>query len=256
MSSYKERFSIEGKKALVTGGSKGIGAVAAQVLAEAGADVAIVGRDAAGLAETKQAIEATGRECLVIEADLSDAEATRQAGETALAHFGVIDILVNNAGMSRPDSLLTTKVEDWDYTMAVNLRAPFIMAQTVAPKMIEQQSGKIINVSSQSGVVALDDHGAYCASKGGLNMLTKVMASEWAKYNVQANAVAPTIILTPMGEKVWGQPEKGGPMLAKTPLGRFGKPVEVADLILFLSSPASDLIVGEVILIDGGFTSV
>lgn len=256
MSSYKERFSIEGKKALVTGGSKGIGAVAAQVLAEAGADVAIVGRDAAGLAETKQAIEATGQECLVIEADMSDAEATRRAGETALAHFGVIDILVNNAGMSRPDSLLTTTFEDWDYTMAVNLRAPFIMAQTVAPKMIEQQSGKIINVSSQSGVVALDDHGAYCASKGGINMLTKVMASEWAKYNVQANAVAPTIILTPMGEKVWGQPEKGGPMLAKTPLGRFGKPVEVADLILFLSSPASDLIVGEVILIDGGFTSV
>lgn len=256
MSSYKERFSIEGKKALVTGGSKGIGAVAAQVLAEAGADVAIVGRDAAGLAETKQAIEATGQECLVIEADMSNAEATRRAGEIALTHFGVIDILVNNAGMSRPDSLLTSTVEDWDYTMAVNLRAPFIMAQTVAPKMIAQQSGKIINVSSQSGVVALDDHGAYCASKGGINMLTKVMASEWAKYNVQANAVAPTIILTPMGEKVWGQPEKGEPMLAKTPLGRFGKPVEVADLILFLASPASDLIVGEVILIDGGFTAV
>jgi NAD(P)-dependent dehydrogenase (short-subunit alcohol dehydrogenase family) len=122
--------------------------------------------------------------------------------------------------------------------------------------MIEQRRGKIINISSQAGVVALDDHAAYAASKGGLNMLTKVTAAELGRYNIQCNAVAPTVILTEMGEKVWGEPAKGDPMKAKIPLRRFGQPSEVADLVLFLASPASDLITGQVILIDGGYTAV
>jgi NAD(P)-dependent dehydrogenase (short-subunit alcohol dehydrogenase family) len=121
--------------------------------------------------------------------------------------------------------------------------------------MIAQKMGKIINVSSQSGVVALQDHSAYGASKGGLNMLTKVMTVEWAKHNIQCNTVCPTVILTPMGEMVWGDPAKGGPMKAKIPAGRFGKTVEIADLILFLASPASDMINGQDILMDGGFTA-
>ncbi len=122
--------------------------------------------------------------------------------------------------------------------------------------MIEQRSGKIINISSQAGVIALDDHAAYSATKGGLNMLTKAMTAEWSRYNIQCNAVAPTIILTPMGERVWGEPAKGDPMKAKIPLGRFGQPIEVADLVLFLASPASDLITGDVILLDGGYTAL
>lgn len=253
---YTQRFSVEGKRALVTGGSKGIGAVTAEVLAKAGADVAIVGRDQEGLAKTEMAIQAAGRKCLVIEADLATVDGPRQAGEAALEHYGVVDILVNNAGVAPLDNLLEMSVEDWDLTQAVNLRAPFLVAQTVAPKMIEQESGKIINVSSQASVVALNDHGAYCASKGGLNMLTQVMALEWGPHNIQTNAVAPTVILTPMAEKNWGDPTKSEPMLAKIPLGRFGQPVEVADLILFLASPASDLICGETILIDGGYTAL
>lgn len=253
---YVQRFSVAGKTALVTGGSKGIGAVTARVLAGAGADVAIVGRDRKGLAETQAAVQEAGRKCFVIEADLATVDGPRQAGEAALDHFGTVDILVNNAGVAPLDNLLEMSVEDWDLTQAVNLRAPFLLAQTVAPKMIERGSGKIINVSSQAGVVALNDHGAYCASKGGLNMLTKVMALEWGPHNIQTNAVAPTVILTPMAEKNWGDPAKSEPMLAKIPLGRFGKPVEVADLILYLASPASDLICGETILIDGGYTAV
>ncbi len=253
---YTQRFSVEGKRALVTGGSKGIGAVTAEVLAKAGADVAIVGRDTEGLAKTQEAVEAAGRECLTIEADLATVDGPRQAGEAALDYFGTVDILVNNAGVAPLDNLLEISVEDWDLTQAVNLRAPFLLAQTVAPKMIEQESGKIINVSSQAGVVALDDHAAYCASKGGLNMLTQVMALEWGPHNIQTNAVAPTVILTPMAEKNWGDPAKSEPMLAKIPLGRFGQPVEVADLILYLASPASDLICGETILIDGGYTAI
>ena len=130
-----------------------------------------------------------------------------------------------------------------------------LLAQKLVPAMIAQRGGKIINVSSQAGVVGLDSHGAYCASKGGLNMLTKVMTVEWAKYNIQANAVCPNVILTPMGAKVWGKPEKADPQIAKTPLGRFGRPVEVADMILYLASPASGFVCGEVLLIDGGFTA-
>jgi 2-deoxy-D-gluconate 3-dehydrogenase len=256
VASYIERFSLTGKKALVTGGSKGIGAETARVLAEAGADVAIVGRDRPGLEATHGEIQALGRDCLRIEADLSTAAGPREAAEAALAHFGHVDILVNNAGIARIHNLLEMPVDDWDETMAVNLRAPFILAQAVAPWMISRGGGKIINISSQAGVIGLDGHGAYCASKGGLNMLTKVMAAEWGKYNIQANAVAPTVILTPMAEEVWGDPAVRDPMLAKIPLGRFGKPVEVADLVLFLASPASDLICGETILIDGGYTAI
>ncbi len=228
----------------------------AAVLAEAGADVAIVGRDRAGLAETKTAVEAVGRECLVIEADFKTIEGPRQAGQTALEHFGTVNILVNNAEIALIHSLLDMPIADWDQTLAVNLRAPFILAQTLIPKMIEQKSGKIINVPSQAGVVALDGHASYAASKGGLNMLTKVMAAEWGPYNIQSNAIAPTVILTPMDKQVWGDPAKGDPMKAKIPLRRFGKPVEVADLILFLASSASDFICGEVILIDGGYTAL
>ena len=148
------------------------------------------------------------------------------------------------------------KLEEWDATMAVNLRAPLMFAQSLAPEMIAQRCGKIINLSSQTGVIALDDHAAYAASKGGLNALTISLMAEWAQHNIQVNAICPTVIMTPMGRQVWGPEEKGGPMLAKLPLGRFGETVEVADLALYLASPASGLINGAVILADGGFASV
>ncbi|MCB9138886.1 MAG: glucose 1-dehydrogenase [Caldilineaceae bacterium] len=256
MSSYIERFSLSGKRALITGGSKGIGAEAAAVLAQAGADVAISGRDAAGLAETAARVQEAGRRCVEIQADLNTAQGAVQTATAALEAFGTVDILVNNAGIARIAPLLEMTIDDWDATQAVNLRTPFLLAQALVPNMIAQQMGKIINISSQAGVIALEEHGAYAASKGGLNMLTKVMAAEWSRNNIQINAIAPTIILTPMGQQVWGDPAKGEPMLAKIPLRRFGQPVEVADLVLFLASPASDLITGETILIDGGYTAL
>jgi NAD(P)-dependent dehydrogenase (short-subunit alcohol dehydrogenase family) len=255
MAEWTKRFGVEGKRALVTGATKGIGFEICKVLADAGADIAAVGRDKAGLEEVAGAVKAAGRKCVPIQADMATADGPVSAAQAALKAFGTLDILVNNAGIALLDPLLTAKLEDWDETMAVNLRAPFLLAQQLAPAMIKQRAGKIVNVSSQAGVIGLDVHGAYCASKGGLNMLTKVMTVEWARHNIQTNAVCPTVILTPMGEKVWGQPEKGKPMLDKIPLGRFGKPIEVADLVLYLASPASDLVCGEIILIDGGFTA-
>jgi NAD(P)-dependent dehydrogenase (short-subunit alcohol dehydrogenase family) len=255
MSEWLKRFSLEGKRALVTGATKGIGFETCKVLADAGADLVVVGRDAQGLEDVSAAVKKAGRKCLAVSADMSTVEGPRAAAKAALAEFGTIDILVNNAGIALNQPLLDITMESWDTTINVNLRAPFLLAQALVPNMIKQRMGKIINVSSQSGVMALADHGSYGASKGGLNMLTKVMTIEWAKFNIQSNTVCPTVILTPMGEMVWGKPEKGDPMKAKIPLGRFGTTTEVADLILYLSSSASDLVTGQDILIDGGFTA-
>ncbi len=256
MAGYIDRFSLAGRKALVTGASKGIGQEICAVLADAGADIVAVARDARGLDEARRAVEGHGRECLTVEADLGTAEGPRDAARQALAHFGAIDILVNNAGTTAPESILETQVDNWDRIMAVNLRAPFLFAQALGPKMIERKCGKIINVSSQTSVVVIPDHSAYAASKNGLNALTKSITCEWAQHNIQCNAVCPTVIVTPMGEKVWGDPAKGDPMKAKIPAGRFGKPVEVADLVLYLASPASDMVNGDVIMIDGGYTAL
>jgi NAD(P)-dependent dehydrogenase (short-subunit alcohol dehydrogenase family) len=256
MAGFIERFSLTGKKALVTGASKGIGREICRVMADAGADIVAVARDPNGLSEVAAAVHAMGRRCLTIEADLATVHGPQAAARSALRAWGAIDILVNNAGITAIESLLEAKVESWDRIMAVNLRAPFLLAQALAPKMIEQRAGKIVNVSSQTSTVALDRHAAYMASKNGLNALTKAMTAEWAKYNIQSNAVCPTVIMTPMGEKVWGDPSIGDPMRAKIPLGRFGKPVEIADLVLFLASPASDLITGQTIFADGGYTAL
>ncbi len=254
-SHYASRFTLTGKRALVTGGSKGIGADVAHVLAQAGAEMAIIGRDEAGLEATAALVRSEGRSCHTIVADLGQAEETARAGREALAHFGTVDILVNNAGIARIAPLLELTLEQWDETQAVNMRAPFALTQMIAPGMIAQRSGKIINISSQAATVALPGHAAYCASKGGLNMLTKVTAVELGQYNIQVNAVCPTVILTPMAEREWGDPAKSGPMLARIPLGRFGLPQEVADLVLFLAAPASNMITGQAIFLDGGFTA-
>ncbi|MBX2826037.1 MAG: glucose 1-dehydrogenase [Gammaproteobacteria bacterium] len=256
MPDWIERFSLAGKTALVTGASKGIGAEICAVFADAGADIIATGRDQADLEAVAATVRSRGRECTALTCALDEPEAVEQMGREALAVSGKVDILINNAGIARVAPALDLSLEDWDATMAVNLRAPFQLARLLAPAMIEQRWGKIINISSQAGVVALDDHAAYSASKAGLNALTRALTGEWAKHNIQVNAICPTVIMTPMGKQVWGEESKGAPMLAKIPLGRFGETVEVADLALFLSSPAAGLINGETILIDGGYAAM
>jgi len=256
MTSLDARFSVVGKRALVTGASKGIGFAICETLAAAGADVVAAGRDQTGLNSVRQKIEAHGRKCLTVTGELDKAEDCVRIANEALDAFGTIDIVVNNAAAALIDPLLELSVEHWDTTMNVNVRAPFLITRTLAPKMIDQSSGKIINISSQTGVVALADHAAYAASKAALNMLTQTMTVEWSKYNIQANAIGPTVIMTDMGQKVWSPKEMSEPMLAKIPLGRFGEPQEIADLALFLASGASDLITGQVICADGGYTAL
>ena len=249
-----EKFSLVGKKTLVTGASQGIGASISEVLAAAGSDLIISGRDSTGLYKTKKNVEALGRECHTIVSDLTIENEPEILSNKALNIYPTIDILINNAGTALLEKILSTTNEDWDEIQKVNLRAPFIIAKSLAPKMIEQKQGKIVNISSVASEFALEDHVAYSVSKSGLNMMTKSMTVEWAKHNIQINSVCPTIIMTTMGKLAWGDPLKSDPMLAKIPSGRFGKPEEVADLVLFLSSSASNFICGQNIFIDGGFS--
>jgi NAD(P)-dependent dehydrogenase (short-subunit alcohol dehydrogenase family) len=253
---WQDRFSLAGRKALVTGASKGIGAEIARVFADAGADIVAVARDAEGLEETAAAVRAAGRRCLTLTAELGTPEAPGAVARAALDAWGTIDILVNSAGIARIAPALELTAEAWEETMAVNLRAPFLLAQSLAPAMIAQRWGKIVNISSQTGVIAIDDHAAYASSKGGLNALTISLAAEWARHNVQVNAICPTVILTPMGREVWGPQEKSAPFIAATPLRRFGEPVEVADMALYLASPAAELVNGAIMMIDGGYSVV
>jgi 2-deoxy-D-gluconate 3-dehydrogenase len=242
MSDIKTRFSLTGKKVIVTGASRGIGEAIAEVLAEAGAELLLTGRDEEALAQTKAKVEAKGAVAHTLPADLTTAAGARELGRKALEILGGLDVLVNNAGVARVAPYGELTQDDWDVTMAVNLTAPFALTQEVAPTLIEQGHGK--------------DHAAYAASKGGLIALTKVQAAEFGPHNVTANAVAPTVILTPMGEQVWGPPEKGDPMKAKIPLGRFGDPIEVADLVLYLAAPASDFMNGATLMLEGGYTAL
>ena len=250
------RFNLDNQRALVTGASRGLGAEIASVLAAAGADLVISGRDPIGLETTRQTVELLGRQCHPVQADLRRVDDTRRLADQALELLGTVDILVNNAGVVYVEDLLNTTLEHWEETQAVNLRAPYLLSQALAPGMIQQRRGKIINISSVAAVLAPEGHAAYSASKGGLNLLTQTMAAEWGRYNIQANAVAPTVILTEMGQQVWGDASKGEPMKARIPARRFGEPIEVADLVLFLASQASDFICGQVIRLDGGLTAV
>ena len=253
---WQDRFALTGRKALITGASKGIGAEICAVFAEAGADIVALGRDAADLQATADAVRAMGRRCLTLTAEMASPTEPVQACERALAEWGTIDILVNCAGIANVAPALEFATEDWDRMMAVNLRAPFLTARTLAPAMIAQRWGKIINISSQTGVIALDDHAAYASSKGGLNALTKSLCAEWARHNVQVNAICPTVVMTPMGRKVWGPPEKGDPFRKATPARRFAEAVEVADAALYLASDASAMVNGALLMVEGGFTSV
>ncbi len=248
-------FDLSGKVAMVTGASKGIGRSIALTLANAGADIIATARNEEELKELVSEIKGKGKNAIYIPADLNNTEDAVKMANKALEIFGRIDILVNNAGVSFPQPALEVTEEAWDTTMNVNIKSLFFITQVVGKKMIEHKKGKIINISSQAGIVGIEDHSAYCTSKGGLILLTKVLAIEWGKYGININAVAPTVILTPMGEKAWSDPEKRAKMLEQIPLGRFGYPEDVSGAVLFLASSASDLITGAVIPVDGGYTA-
>ena len=247
-------IDLSGKVAVVTGAGKGIGRAICLELAQAGADVFGVSRTESDLVSLGDEVRALGVRFGACVADLSSAAAAECAAVEAAA-FSDIDILVNNAGIARTAPAEHVTEPDWDAVMDTNLKGAFFVAQAFGRGMLARGRGRIINVTSQAGVVGLRDHAAYCASKAGLGLITKVLAIEWASRGVTVNAVAPTVILTPMGEQVWGDPAVGAPVLAKIPLGRFGRPVEVASVVAFLASDLAAMINGETVLIDGGYTA-
>jgi len=236
---------FKGQRALVTGAGKDIGRATAKLLATYGADVVALSRTKADLVSLSEEID-----CKTIQADLSDAD---QARDAALS-TGKVDLLVNNAGISILQPFLDTSIETFDKIMAVNARAVLIVSQIVAKGMISRGSGgAIVNVSSQSSMRAVQDHTAYCTSKGALDQLTRMMALELGPHQIRVNSVNPTVTLTPMGEMAWSDPEKSGPMLDRIPLQRFAKPINIAEVIAFLLSERAHMVHGVILPIDGGF---
>ena len=246
------KISLSGTVAFVSGASKGIGIAVAKTLAGAGADLALTARDEAGLEATAEAARASGVQVWTHTAELADAEAVKRLGEAVLSDCGRVDILVNNAGLTRPEPLFEVTLEAWHMTMNVDLLAPLLLTQAFGPGMVERGHGKIVNISSRAGLRALPGNAAYCAAKGGLHMLTQTMAVELGPSGIQANCIAPTVIMTPMAEAIWTPGPRTDTKRSKIPMGRFGEAEEVADMVLFLASPLSDFVNGTIIPIDGG----
>lgn len=247
--------SLHGKTAIVTGGSKGIGSAMALGLGHQGADVAIVSRNAAEGEQIAAQIRAMGRQALAIACDVTSKASVDAMVQKAMDAFGHIDILINNAGMNIRKPVIEVEESDWDTVLDTNLKGIFLVAQSVGQRMIPQKKGKIINIASIAAAVGLPNLAAYCASKGGIAQLTKVMALEWAEHNIQVNAVAPAYILTPMTQGLLENPERLNWILGMTPMGRLGTMEEVAGPVMFLASDWSNYVTGTTLMVDGGWTA-
>lgn len=254
--SEQARFDLSGQVALVTGAARGLGAACAVGLARAGADVALGLRDVRSGASVIESIRAAGRRALPLAMDVTRGDQIAAAVAEAERVFGRIDILVNNAGIGPPNPAERVSGEDFDRTVAVNLKGTFFVSQAVGRVMIKNgRGGKIVNMSSQAGFVALPTESVYCMTKAAIAHLTKCLAIEWAEHRINVNAIAPTFIRTPGTAKWLDNEDFRRDLLARIPLGRVGDPVDVVGAVIFLASPAASLVTGATLLIDGGFTA-
>lgn len=245
---FNTQFSLDGKVALITGGAAGIGLAIAQLYVEKGAKVALVDKSENVIDVANKMKNTIGIQC-----DITKIDSVSQMVEQVVNHYGALDIAVNSAGIVALAPAEDLSEQDWDLTMNVNLKGTFLVCQAAGNVMIKKGKGKIINMASQAGVIALDQHAAYCASKAAIIGLTQVLALEWSPKGIQTNAISPTIVLTELGKKAW-EGSKGDEMKEKIPARRFAEPSEIAACALFLASDASDMITGHNLVIDGGYS--
>ena len=249
-------FKLDGRVALITGGNRGLGFAMARALAEAGANVVVTSRQkeralegAANLAET------TGRHTLGLAVDVTDTEQIESMVHSVIKEFGRIDILVNNSGINVRKPVEELDETSWDLVQNTNLKAPFLCSRAAARYMKEQHHGRVINISSMLGLVALPERVAYCSSKGGLIQLTKVLALEWAAHNITVNALCPGPFATELNTPVMNNPQANQFFLNHITLGRWGRPEELGGAIVFLASDASSFMTGAALVVDGGWTA-
>ena len=245
-------LSLEGKVAIVTGGSRGIGRVIALGFAEAGANVVVCSRTLTDLEKVAEEIEALGRRSLAVETNIAVKSEVDNLVEKTLEKFGTIDILVNNAAMNIMRPLTELREDGWDKVMNVGLKGYYLCSQAVAKIMIEKNSGNIINISSGAAVKAAPMLGAYSISKAGVVMLTQLLAADLARYNIRVNAIGPGMVKTGFSQPMWGNPDMLKVMESQIPLGRLAEPEEIMAVALFLASDASSYITGQTIYVDGG----
>ncbi len=245
-------FRIDGKRALVTGASSGIGLGAAAALAEAGAEVMLVARRIEDLEAVRDGIRATGGRAEALALDITDLAATA----AAVAAHGPFDVMVNSAGLARHAPALDTTPEDYDAAMGLNLRAAYFLTREVARGLIAaDKPGSLINVSSQMGHVGGPDRAVYCANKHALEGMTKAMALEWAAKGIRVNTLCPTFIRTPLGQQTLKDPERRAWILSKIKLGRVGEIEDIMGPVVFLASDASAMVTGTHLIVDGGWTA-
>jgi 2-deoxy-D-gluconate 3-dehydrogenase len=251
---FQAAFDLSGKVALVTGGASGIGNAISSALAERGARVAIADLSAAA-ADAAAALSGEGH--IGITGDITKPGEPERIVADAVNRLGRLDILINNAGVAVIEQAEDVTDAAWDFQMAVNLKGPFVMSRAAFPALCRAAAdgggARVVNIASQASFIALDGHLAYCASKAGVLMLTKVMAAEWGEFGITVNAISPTVVNTELGRRVWAG-EVGETFRRKLPVGRFAEPEEIALAVLYLASGAAGMITGENLVVDGGFT--
>ena len=251
---HRPDFSLAGKTVLITGAARGIGRAIAQGCWRAGADLVLGVRDPASVADIVREAEAQGRRALAVAMDIGNLAQIRAGVAEAHKAMGRIDVLVNNVGIGPEAPAEDVKEADFDLTVNVNLKGTFFMSQTVGRLMIAQGGGRIVNISSQAGTVALRTESIYCMTKAAINHLTRCLAFEWAAHKINVNSVAPTFIWTDGTRPYLSDERAHAQVLSHIPLGRIGEPIDVVGAVIFLASPASSLITGANLMIDGGWS--
>ncbi len=250
-------FDVTGRLALVTGSNRGLGHALAGGLVAAGARVVLHGRDAAAVENAAAGLRALGRgQVSTVCFDVTDVDSVAKGVSRLLEEEGTPDILVNNAGVQRRAPFTQVDPDDWDQVIATNLSSVFYVSKPIATAMVVRGSGKIINIGSVQSQLARQTIVPYAASKGGVAMLTKGMAADLSRYNIQVNAISPGYFATEMNEALWSDPVFDGWVKQRTPAGRWGRPDELLGALLFLASDASSFVTGQNIFIDGGMTAV